>query len=239
MFASRNMAYKIELTYPHITDVAWFHAYVACSVIGLRWGKHTPTSANQNSELNKILREYLTFACGDDEWAKRAILDAMRGKTGTSLKRIAKKNWRSLFPRNRKARPLAVPTELSERGEEPKFDLARIEQWRDRVRTIKKEISMNEEATAAAEAASQEVDVTSRPPIDRRPPTDKSNSSRVTVNFFLPPGVNPDDLTLENYREVTGKRFRMTKDQAQVRGLSREDAFAESKALAVSQLGVK
>jgi len=63
-------------------------------------------------------------------------------------------------------------------------------------------------------------------------------SSRVTVNFFVPEGVNPESLTLENYREVTGKRFRMTKDQKEVRGLNRETAFVESKALAISQLGV-
>lgn len=227
------MAYQIELTYLYITDVAWFHAYVAGSVIGLRWGKHTPTSANQHPGLNSILREYLTFTCGDNEWDKHRILEALRGKTGTALKRVAKRKWRSLFPRNKKARPLAIPTELLEQGEEPNFDLARIEKWRDRVRTIKKEISMNEEATAAAETAAQETNV------DASPSTDKGGSSRVTVNFFIPAGVNPDDLTLENYREVTGKRFRMTKDQAQVRGLSREAAFAESKALAVSQLGVK
>ena len=67
---------------------------------------------------------------------------------------------------------------------------------------------------------------------------DTGTNSRVTVNFFIPENVNATTLTLENYRKVTGKRFRMTKDQAKVRGLSREDAFVESRALAVSQLGV-
>ena len=67
---------------------------------------------------------------------------------------------------------------------------------------------------------------------------DTGTNSRVTVNFFIPKNVNATTLTLENYRKVTGKRFRMTKDQAKVRGLSREDAFVESRALAISQLGV-
>lgn len=67
---------------------------------------------------------------------------------------------------------------------------------------------------------------------------DIGTNSRVTVNFFIPKNVNATTLTLENYRKVTGKRFRMTKDQAKVRGLSREDAFVESRALAISQLGV-
>ncbi len=66
----------------------------------------------------------------------------------------------------------------------------------------------------------------------------KSGGS-TAINFITPPGMNPNDLTLENYREVTGHRFRMTKDQKDVRGLSRANAFAESKALAVSQLEVK
>lgn len=35
-----------------------------------------------------------------------------------------------------------------------------------------------------------------------------------------------DTLTLDNYKEKTGKRFRMTKDQKK-RGLTREQAFSE------------
>lgn len=69
--------------------------------------------------------------------------------------------------------------------------------------------------------------------------TEGGSNSRVTVNFFIPEGVNPADLTLDNYRELTGKRFRKTKDQEVVRSLTREQAFVESKALAVSQLGDK
>lgn len=86
---------------------------------------------------------------------------------------------------------------------------------------------MNENATATEEA---------QPSTERSTETDVSNS-RVTVNFFIPEGVNAEDLTLENYRTVTGKRFRMTKDQTKVRGLARDVAFEESKALAISQLG--
>ncbi len=89
---------------------------------------------------------------------------------------------------------------------------------------------MNENAVA------QEATEASRPPVDRSS-ADGGSNTRVTVNFFIPENVDPNSLTLENYREVTGKRFRMTKDQAKVRGLSREDAFVESKALAISQLG--
>lgn len=58
------------------------------------------------------------------------------------------------------------------------------------------------------------------------------------TNFIIPPGMNPSTITLENYRQVTGHRFRMTKDQHEVRGLNRADAFVESKAVAVSKLEV-
>ncbi len=88
---------------------------------------------------------------------------------------------------------------------------------------------MNENATAQETAeVSQSADRS----------VNASTSSRVTVNFFIPEGVDPANLTLENYREVTTKRFRMTKDQFVTRGLSRKEAFVESKALAISQLGV-
>lgn len=85
-------------------------------------------------------------------------------------------------------------------------------------------MSENTEAGEATQAAD------SSQPIDRKP-------RKAKVNFIIPPGIDPAMLTLENYREVTNARFRMTKDQKDVRGLSREEAFAESKALAISQLG--
>ena len=65
----------------------------------------------------------------------------------------------------------------------------------------------------------------------------KKPSRRPLVNFVIPEGIDPDSLTLKNYYEVTKKRFRMNNDQAKIRQLSREEAFNESRALAVSQLG--
>jgi hypothetical protein len=196
-------------------------------VIGIRWGKRAPTYANGNDKLSKILREYLTYACGDDEWTKGRVLEAMRLKTGTAVKADARQKFPSLFPRNRKARPLGVPDELKD--QDINFDIACIEQWKQQVKAIKKEIIMNENATASAEV---DTEVASTD-------TETKSNSRVTVNFFIPEGVSPQELTLENYRELTGKRFRMNKDQAQVRSLTREVAFEESKALAISQLGVE
>ena len=89
---------------------------------------------------------------------------------------------------------------------------------------------MNENAVA------QDVAEVNQPTVSNNEST-SNNSDRVTVNFMIPEGVSPESLTFDNYREKTGKRFRMTKDQFKVRGMSREEAFEESKSLAVSQLG--
>lgn len=222
---------------PSIKPVAWFHAYVLCGVIGIRQGKFTPISAyeNTNPGMYQILNEYLKYACGEDEWTKGRILEAMRFKTGTAMKANARIAFPSLFPRNKKARPLGVPDELSK--EDVSFDIYRIEQWRTRVKAIKKEIIMNQ--NAVDELNVEETTQDNQLSVGNSDNTESSSNNRVTVNFFIPEGVNSVDLTLDNYRKVTQKRFRMTKDQAKVRGLTREEAFVESKALAVSQLGGK
>lgn len=204
-----------------VSDWAQFHAYVLGSVIGIRWGKHTPTSGMGNPDLYAIVREYLVFAAEEDEWSKKSILDAMRDKSSSGIKSDARRAFPSLFPRKRKARPLALPDELV--GEDVNFDPKQIESWKGRVRQIKQEFIMNENAVEQEAAVETTVETT-------------SSNSRVTVNFFVPTNVSVDDLTLENYRELTGKRFRMTKDQRVVRDLTREQAFAESKALAITQV---
>lgn len=213
----------------YITPWAQFHAYVLGNLIGIRWGKITPTSGMGNEELGKIVKEYLEYAAGDDEWKKRSILDAMRNRSGATIKDDTRYVFPSLFPRNKRARPFGVPEELE--NEEVNFDPQRVELWSLRAKLIKQEINMNENAVAQETTEIGDA----RPPIDRSG-TGSGTNSRVTVNFFIPQGVSVADLTLENYREVTGKRFRMTKDQMS-RGLSREVAFVESKALVVGKLG--
>lgn len=204
-------------TEAYVKPWAIFHGYVLGYVIGIRWGKITPTSGMGNSDLNAIVREYLIYAAGDDEWSKRCILDAMRDRSSSTIRENAKHHFPSIFPRGRRARSLAVPEELS--NEQVNFDLDRINAWQERAKEIKREISMNENAVKEAEAEET-----------------GSKSARVTVNFHVPQGVNPADLTLDNYRELTGKRYRMTKDQKD-RELTREAAFAESQELALRHGG--
>ena len=167
-----------------------------------------------NKDLELIVREYLTYVAGDNEFVKRSILDAMRDKSISAIKDDARHTFPSLFPRNRKAKPLDIPEEIQD--EDVKYNPELIEELKDRARMVKKELSMNENVVSE----SAEV----------------SSNERVTVNFYIPPGMDVDNLTLDNYRSVTGKRYRMTKEQ-KARNLTREQAFEESRALAVSQLG--
>lgn len=219
-----------QLLYPSIKPIAWFHAYVACGVIGLRWGKFTSTSTYNSPALREVFVEYLDYACGEDEWTKGRIIEAARGLTATKIKQAARVKFPSLFPRNKRARPFGVPDELE--GQEVKFDPDKIEAWKERVKAIKQEISMNENALV------QEADTTG----DSTKSDSAKSNSRVTVNFYIPQGVDVDSLTLENYLSITHKRYRMTREQKErvEKGeITREQAFAESKDLAVKQLGEK
>jgi hypothetical protein len=206
-----------------VTPWAQFHAYVLGNVIGIRWGKVTQHTGMGNDALFSIAKEYLEYAAGDDEWRKLTILNAMRDKSAASIRDDARYIFPSLFPRHRKARALAVPDEIS--NEEVSFDPTKIETWKEQVREIKKEIAMSEDVL--------EQDVTEDGSEATKTGT---TNSRVTVNFYVPNGVDLADLTLDNYRELTNKRYRMTKEQ-KARNLSREAAFEESKALATNQLG--
>ena len=216
-----------QLPTPSITLTAWFHAYVLCGVIGIRWGKRGSYYANSNQSLYDILVEYLTYACKDDEWTKGRVLEAMRYQTMTSMKKSVRSHFPSLFPKNKRARSLEVPVELEDKN--INFDHDLLEKWKQRVKAIKQEIAMNENAVAQEEAAE---DIK---PVKGEVSASNDNSS-VKVNFFIPEGVDPVTLTVDNYRQVTTKRFRMTKDQFAVRGLNREEAFAESISLAIAQL---
>jgi len=216
----------MELQEAYTTPWAQFHAYVLSNLIGIRWSSQTSTiTGSANDDLYEIVREYLAYVAGDDEWKKRLVLDGMRNKSASLIKSRTRRAFPSIFPRRKRARPFDVPEELKD--EEVKFDPRRVELWRLRVKIIKEEIAMNE--NILAQETTDETEVV-------RDVTSSDTGSRVTINFVIPQGTNPATLTLENYREVTGKRFRMTKDQ-KVRGLSREDAFAESRTLAANQLG--
>lgn len=202
----------------HITDKAKFYGYIMVSVLGLRWSIKSTIGAMLNQEMNAIVREYLVHTCGEDEWLKRQVLDMTRDQTRNSLRPEIKQTFPSLFHK-RRMKPLQVPAELAE--QDVVFDMDYINLLRSQVTLIKRGINMNENAIAeTGEARPSEVQAT-------------TESAPVTVNFFLPAGVDAAELNLDNYRERTGKRFRMTKEQKS-RGITRAEAFEESRTLAVN-----
>jgi len=206
----------------YITPRAIFYGYIMVSVIGIRWNIKSKVNAMLNDGLNNIVREYLVHTCQDDEWLKRQVLDVARDSTPSNLREIIRHELPTMF-KKRRLKPLHVPDELE--GEEVVFIPEFIYQLKDRVTSIKREIAMNEAENALAEDAVEGED---------RTPNVQASVEPVVVNFFIPQGVDAGELTLENYRELTGKRFRMTKDQKDVRGLSRAAAFDESRTKAMS-----
>lgn len=207
----------------YITQKAIFYGYVMVSVIGCRWNIRTSVSSMNNPDLNEVVREYLMHTCGTDEWLKRQVLDTARDQTQRSLRPIVKHEFPSMFNKLR-LKPLQVPEELKE--EDVVFDLEFVNQLKDRVTSIKREITMNEVENALVEDAASG---------SSSPAVEQTSSEVVVVNFFIPQGVDATELTLDNYRELTGKRYRMTKDQKDVRGLSRAAAFDESRIKAMEQ----
>jgi hypothetical protein len=57
---------------------------------------------------------------------------------------------------------------------------------------------------------------------------DTNKSSTGGANLSVPEGVQVSELTLDNFKEKMGRRFRMTKEQ-KGRGLDRQQAFEEFK----------
>ena len=212
-----------------VTLLTQWHAYIICSVIGIRCGRIMPTSGTAHPVLGPIMKEYLCFAFPEEDqgWEQRKVMDAFRNLSGVAVKKETKKAFPSLFPKNRKAMPLGVPEELKD-GEDVRFDLNFINRLREKVKLYKQELAMNEQTDGdATEATALEAPTTEAT-------SKKKTSAPTKINFLTPKGIDVNTLTVENYREVTGHRYRKTKDQTE-RKLTREQAFEESKALALTQ----
>ncbi len=184
-----------------------FHAYLLGSVINVQWNVQTMTF----NPLCQIVRCYLNAVCGNDEWAKKDVLDAMRDRRRKTIKRETQATLPSLFL-TRAAYPVGVPHELKE--VETNFDPALVERLKQEVITIKYKETTMEDGVEIGVATG-------------RRPIDKEESDVNTVVF--PADFNLSELTLVNYREVTGQRFRMTKEEKYTLNLNREEAFARRK----------
>jgi hypothetical protein len=223
-----NKNYQSFIHCPHITKEGIFHGYVLGYIIGIRWTL-APTGGMGNPKLYDVVKRYLTFACGDQEWFKRQVLDVIRDNTRSDIRKGVKQVLPGLFF-ERRQRPLQVPPELEDSN--IAFDIDFINQLRDEVSLIKQEYTaMNTEETAVDNVTTTDEVIPATPVVKMPVPARDSNAARAE-SFELPTGIQISELTLDNFREKTGKRFRMTKDQRErnkAKLMTREEAFEEFK----------
>lgn len=177
-----------------------FYAYVLGGFVNVQWNIDTM----QTQGLNQVVRDYLFHIYSTDEWKKLKVLNAIRDKSRNQIKEVAKHKLPSLFT-VRAAWPLALPKEAPN----AKFDIEFIYRLKHRVDELKqKETAMDEQQKN----------------------TESQTQTPKAPRFHLPAGVTPEQLTTENFRTLTGRRFRVTTEQQNriaAGTLTRDAAFAE------------
>lgn len=206
---------RVRVVEPHIKPPAVFYGYVLGYYLNIRWTL-APTGGMGNPELYNLVRKYLIYTCGENEWVKRQVLDVIRDRGRNAIRDVAESEFPSLFSKGGRQRPLQIPEEL--KGQEIKFDLDFVNKLKDEVAIIKKEIAMSTEGQTDNEME-EGVDA-------------ESNAPKKSTTIVVPEGVDVNSLTIDNFRQLTGKRFRMTKEQRareQAGQLTREQALEEFK----------
>ena len=211
---------QVALQYGHITDEALFYGFILSCHINIRWQLGN-NGGMSNPKLFNIVREYLDFVCVD-EWSKRPILDVAR-ESKTDVRKRAKQLFPSLFHKVRQ-KPLQIPEELV--SQNIPFDIDFFNNLRDRTTSIKREVNtMNTNDNppfVADNTTTTPVSTTNTEATNNFIPTENSSNAYV-INGIE---INSPDA----YRQATGKRFRMTKEQmSRVKSgtLTRAEAFNE------------
>ena len=211
---------QITLQYGYITDEALFYGFILSCHINIRWQLGN-NGGMSNPKLFNIVREYLDFVCVD-EWSKRPILDVAR-ESKTDVRKRAKQLFPSLFHKVRQ-KPLQIPEELV--SQNIPFDIDFFNNLRDRTTSIKREVNtMNTNDNppfVADNTTTTPVSTTNTEATNNFIPTENSSNAYV-INGIE---INSPDA----YRQATGKRFRMTKEQmsrVNAGTLTRAEAFNE------------
>ena len=211
---------QITLQYGYITDEALFYGFILSCHINIRWQLGNNGGIG-NPKLSDIVREYLDFVCVD-EWSKRPILDVAR-ESKTDVRKRAKQLFPSLFHKVRQ-KALQVPEELV--SQNIPFDIDFFNNLRDRTTSIKREVTtMNTNDNppfVADNTTTTPVSTTNTEATNNFIPTENSSNAYV-INGIE---INSPDA----YRQATGKRFRMTKEQmsrVNAGTLTRAEAFNE------------
>lgn len=178
-----------------------FYAYVLGGFINVQWNIETM----MNDPLKQVVKDYLNHLYPAEEYKKLGVLDAIRDRSRNQIKDVAKHRLPSMFV-GRAAWPLMLPKEAPS----AKFDIEFIYRLKHTVDELKqKETAMEEQ---------------------QKNPESQTQTSPKAPRFHLPAGVTPEQLTTENFRTLTGRRFRVTTEQQNriaAGTLTRDAAFAE------------
>lgn len=181
--------------YQHKPTNIW-HAYVVRGFGEFAYNVHSMV----DSEASALLRRYLHAAFDGNmgSWDIMKVLDLMRDERRGAVRNLARSTFPSIFDKKRPKYPLKKPTEFEVTDEQ--LELARNfrNEWRE-IRANRKPQGEEMSATGNTELAGVMVTLT------------RTNEDKTVV----PIQVDAGELTLDNFQEKTGKRFRMTKDQVQ------------------------
>jgi len=156
----------------------------------------------RNQDLCSIVKGYLAHAYGDQQWPCLKLLNAIRDRSRNEIKEESKRKLPSLFTQ-RASWPLAQPKEAPK----AKFDVDYIYQLKEKVENIRRDDTMNNQNDQGDTVAAN------------KPP-----------RLHLPAGVDVSSLTIDNFRSMTGRRFRVTTEQQnriKAGTLTREQAFQD------------
>lgn len=193
-----------------------FHGYVLTCIIGVRWNL-SPTGGMNNTEITQVTKDYLSHVVGNDEWEKQRILSYIKDASPVVLKKRTRKAFPSLFHKI-KRKPLKAPDEIPE--DELVFDIDKINKLKNKIQKIKEEMSdMNNETEMTQVETIEEVNT-----------TNVTNNTSATSNEVEVSKIQ--SLTLDNFKAVMGRRFRITREQRdriEAGSLTREGALEEYK----------
>lgn len=182
-----------------------FYAYILGGFLNIQW--HLSTM--QQPVLKQVVKDFLSHIYGTEEFNKLGVLDAIRDKSRGQIKEIAKHKLPSLFLA-RIAWPLALPKEAPN----AKFDIDFIYRLKNTVDELKRKETIMEEQVN----------------VPQQSDADATATNGKAPRFHLSAGVTPEQLTTENFRSLTGRRFRVTteqQDRIKAGTLTRDGAFAE------------
>jgi len=190
------------LLVPHITNEALFYGFILGYHINIRWSTK-PSGPVLNDKMRDVLKSYLQFTCGNDEWKKRKVLDVIK-ESRTDIRRRVKQVFPSLFHRV-KQKDLQVPEELKD--VKINFDINIFNELKDKVSEIKKSFILesfenNYNDNVVDDKENNMIDPQQKP----APESGQQLETELVIN-----GITirtPDD-----YKRATGKRYRVTKEQ--------------------------